>query len=73
MLDIIIILALVFLSLLMIIIGYWNITKNDVCVPKVEYRFISRTFAEELKNPPKVEEIYPDLFGGDKFNYVVKV
>jgi hypothetical protein len=50
-----------FIGILMIVIGYINQIKK--CPPpKVEYRYIPRTFEEEQNNPVKVSELFAPMF-----------
>ena len=56
-----IILTLMFLGVIFIVVGYVNQIKK--CPPpKIEYRFIPRTFDEEQENQALVSEIFKDMF-----------
>lgn len=50
-----------FAGMIALIIGYVNQLKK--CPPpKVEYRYVPRTFQEEQDNPARVTEIYQTMF-----------
>lgn len=50
-----------FLGILGIAVGYVNQLKK--CPPpKIEYRYIPRTFQEDQDNPVKVSELYHTMF-----------
>lgn len=52
---------ILFVGILSIVVGYINQIKK--CPPPtVEYRYIPRTFKEEQENPPKVSEIFSEMF-----------
>jgi len=56
-----IVILLTFAGILAITIGYINQIKQ--CPPpKIEYRYIPRTFEEEQNNPVQVSKIYRDMF-----------
>lgn len=56
-----IILILTFIGLLNIVVGYINQLKK--CPPpKIEYRYIPRTFEEDQENPVKISELYNTMF-----------
>jgi hypothetical protein len=38
------------------------LSSQSICEPRVEYRFIPRTFREESQNPVKVSEVFSDMF-----------
>ena len=50
-----------FAAILMITIGYINQIKT-CAPPKVEYRYISRTFKQEQDNPVKPSQIFSKMF-----------
>ena len=50
-----------FTGIIAIIIGYINQIKQCP-VPKIEYRYIPRTFTEEQENPVKISELYNTMF-----------
>ena len=50
-----------FAGVLLIVVGYINQTKQCPS-PKIEYRFIPRTFDEEQDNPIKVSQIFSNMF-----------
>lgn len=55
------IIILTFIGILAVTVGYVNQIKK--CPPpKVEYRYIPRTFEEEQENPPKVSELFNTMF-----------
>jgi hypothetical protein len=52
---------LLYISILMIAIGYVNQIKK--CEePKVEYRYIPRTFEQEQDDPVKVSQLFNSMF-----------
>ena len=52
---------LMFAGIISIVIGYINQAKK--CPPpKIEYRYIPRTFQQDQDNPVKVSELYHTLF-----------
>lgn len=52
---------LAFLGILSITVGYINQLKK--CPPpKIEYRYIPRTFQQDQENPVKVSELYHTMF-----------
>jgi hypothetical protein len=56
-----IIVILSFVGIIAIVIGYINQIKQ--CPPpKVEYRYIPRTFEDEQNDPVKVSKIFRDMF-----------
>jgi hypothetical protein len=56
-----IIILLLFVGTVSIIIGYVNQLKQ--CPPpKVEYRYIPRTFEEEQNDPVKVSQLFRNMF-----------
>jgi hypothetical protein len=71
-----IIVLLTFIGIIAIIIGYINQIKQ--CPPpKVEYRYIPRTFEDEQNDPVKVTKIFKDMFetptvwlDGQKLGYI---
>lgn len=55
------ILILTFLGILSVAIGYIN--QLQKCPPpKIEYRYIPRTFQQDQDNPVKVTELYNTMF-----------
>lgn len=56
-----IILTLMLAGIIFLVVGYVN--QMQKCPPpKIEYRFIPRTFEEEQNNPAMVSEIFKDMF-----------
>lgn len=56
-----IIIVLFIVGCLFLVIGYVNQIKK--CPPpKIEYRYIPRTFKEEQDNPVKVSQLYSQMF-----------
>jgi hypothetical protein len=54
-------LSLIFIGILFIIIGYVK-TYEKCPPPRIEYRFVPRTFKEEQEQPVSVDEIFKDMF-----------
>lgn len=52
---------LAFVGLLMLAVGYINQTKQCPA-PRIEYRYLPRTFEEEQDNPVKVSQIFRHMF-----------
>ena len=53
--------VLMFFGLLSVIVGYVHQIKK--CPPpRVEYRYVPRTFEQEQDNPVKITELYHDMF-----------
>lgn len=57
----IIFITLLFVASSMIIIGYVK-SQLHCKPPKIEYRYIPRTFKEEQENPTPVIDLYADMF-----------
>lgn len=56
-----IILTLFLAGIIFLVVGYVNQIKK--CPPpKIEYRFIPRTFEEEQNNPVLVSQLFRDMF-----------
>ena len=57
-------LLLLFIGIILVVIGY---TKNtDKCPkPKVEYRFVPRSFFEEQLSPDNVTKQFQNMFGNN--------
>jgi hypothetical protein len=56
-----IIIILTFLGIIGITVGYVNQLKK--CPPpKIEYRYIPRTFQQDQDNPVKISELYHTMF-----------
>ena len=53
--------AIILLGLIFILIGYMKQTQKLI-PPKIEYRYIPRTFEEEQENPAKISQIFSDMF-----------
>jgi hypothetical protein len=55
------IVILTFAGIISVVVGYINQLKK--CPPpKVEYRYIPRTFQQDQENPVKVSELYGTMF-----------
>ena len=55
------IIVITFFGVIAIVVGYINQIKK--CPPpKVEYRYIPRTFQEDQDNPVKISELFNSLF-----------
>jgi hypothetical protein len=52
---------LTFMGIMNIIVGYIN-QKQTCPEPKIEYRYIPRTFEQDQNNPVKVSDIYSTMF-----------
>jgi len=57
-------LLILIIGIIFIIIGY-NKSTEKCPPPKIEYRFIPRTFYDEQVSPVNVKEIFGDLFKGE--------
>lgn len=55
------ILSLLFFGILMVVIGYIN-QLHKCPPPKIEYRYIPRTFKQEQDNPVKVSQLFSNMF-----------
>jgi hypothetical protein len=56
-----IVLILLFFGIMSVVIGYVNQTKGCPA-PKVEYRYIPRTFQQEQDDPVRVSQIFNTMF-----------
>ena len=55
------IIILTFIGIIVIVVGYVNQIKK--CPPpKVEYRYIPRTFQEDQEHPVRISELYNTMF-----------
>ena len=55
------VMLLLFAGILMVTVGYVN--QLQTCPPpKVEYRYVPRTFEQEQNNPVKVSQLFNDMF-----------
>lgn len=71
-----IIVLVTFVGIVAIVVGYINQVKQ--CPPpKVEYRYIPRTFEDEQNDPAKVSKIFKDMFeeptvwlSGNRIGYI---
>ena len=55
------VIILTFMGIIFIVVGYINQLKK--CPPpKIEYRYIPRTFQQEQENPVKISEIFHTMF-----------
>jgi hypothetical protein len=54
-------LTLLFAGLVLITVGYVN-AKSYCPPPRVEYRFVPRTFVEEQESPVPVTDIFASMF-----------
>jgi len=56
-----IVLMLTFIGIISVIVGYINQLK--VCPPpKIEYRYIPRTFQQEQEDPVKISQLFNTMF-----------
>lgn len=56
-----IVLLLLFVGIIILVIGYVNQLKK--CPPpKVEYRYIPRTFTDEQNDPVRVSQLFRNMF-----------
>ena len=58
---------LLLLGAILIYLG-WQVNQKE-CLPRVEYRFIPRTFKEEMQDPVKVSEVFQPMFQQE--NYLI--
>lgn len=59
----IVLITLLIISLTLIVIGYLRSNQLNKCPPpRVEYRYIPRTFEEEQMDPTSVTEIHSKMF-----------
>ncbi len=55
------IVILTFIGIMSVVVGYINQLKK--CPPpKIEYRYVPRTFQQDQENPVKVSELYSTMF-----------
>ena len=58
---------LLLIGVILVFLGWQG--NQKVCTPRVEYRFIPRTFKEEMEDPVKVSEVFKGMF--DQENYLI--
>jgi len=55
------IVILTFIGIMSVVVGYINQLKK--CPPpKIEYRYVPRTFQQDQENPVKISELYNTMF-----------
>lgn len=55
-----------FISIVLIIIGFFESERSIVPPKIVEYRYIPRTMEEEMEEPVSLESIYKNMFDNNR-------
>jgi hypothetical protein len=65
--SLILILFSIILGISLAYVGYLDSKRIISCTPRVEYRFVPRTFSEELKEPIDISDLFKELLENSYF------